>query len=109
MLCTNTSLLYTHISHIFIPISDPNERAHFWLASYEPPEGSDPDYIPTKHELLDSPVAERMYIDAGETMRVRIEADEFFDDEPGPPKAAEGVMAAKPERRRPPFVITVSF
>lgn len=50
-----------------------------------------------------------MYIDAGEVMRVRVEADEFFDDEPGPPKAAEGVMAAKVERRRPPYSIIVSY
>ena len=48
-----------------------------------------------------------MYIDAGEIMRVRVEADEFYDDEPGPPKAAEGVMIAKAERRRPPFSIIV--
>lgn len=48
-----------------------------------------------------------MYIDAGEIVRVRIESDEFIDDEPGPPKAAEGVMAAKAERRRPPYTISV--
>lgn len=49
-----------------------------------------------------------MYIDAGETVRVRVESDEFYDDEPGPPKAAEGVMMGKAERRRPPYSITVS-
>lgn len=49
-----------------------------------------------------------MYIDAAEICRVRIEADEFYDDEPGPPKAAEGVMAAKAERRRPPYSVVVS-
>ena len=49
-----------------------------------------------------------MYIDAGETLRVRVESDEFCDDEPGPPKAAEGVMIAKAERRRPPYTIVVS-
>ena len=49
-----------------------------------------------------------MYIDTGEIMRVRVEADDFHDDEPGPPKATEGVMLAKTERRRPPYSITVS-
>jgi DNA-directed RNA polymerase III subunit RPC8 len=29
-----------------------------------------------------------MYIDASEVIRVRVEADEFVDEEPGPPKAA---------------------
>ena len=101
-----------HIPLNYLPTPcafDPSERAHFWLATYEPPEGSDADYVPTRHELLDSPVSQRMYIDAGETVRVRVEADEFIDDEPGPPKAADGVMAAKVERRRPPYSIIVSI
>ena len=85
-----------------LTFSDPSERAFFWFPSYEGTEGVEP----TAHELLDTPSAERMYIDAGEVMRVRIEADAFFDDEPGPPKAAEGVFAAA-ERRRPPYTITV--
>ena len=51
-----------------------------------------------------------MYIDTTEIVRVRIETDEFHDDEPGPPKAAEGgVMVAKTERRRPPYSIIVRF
>jgi DNA-directed RNA polymerase III subunit RPC8 len=49
-----------------------------------------------------------MYIDTGEIVRVRVESDDFFDDEPGPPKATEGVMLTKTERRRPPYTITVS-
>jgi DNA-directed RNA polymerase III subunit RPC8 len=57
--------------------------------------------------LLDSAVSERMYIDQGEVVRVRVEADEFYDDEPGPPKAAEGVQVRK-EARRSPYSITVS-
>ena len=48
-----------------------------------------------------------MYIDTGEVVRVRIEGEMFFDDEPGPPKAAEGVLT-RAERRRPPYNITVS-
>ena len=49
-----------------------------------------------------------MYIDQGEVLRARVEADEFYDDEPGPPKAAEGV-AVKREARRAPYSIIVSL
>ena len=77
--------------------SDSNERAHFWLPGSE---------AATTHELLDSPTTERMYVDQGEIVRVRIEVDEFYDDEPGPPKATEGVHV-KIESRRPPYTITV--
>lgn len=59
------------------------------------------------HDLLDSATADRMYIDTGEVVRVRVEADEFYDDEPGPPKASEGVQQAKVENRRAPYTITV--
>ncbi|KAL4072838.1 RNA polymerase III subunit Rpc25-domain-containing protein [Scleroderma yunnanense] len=78
---------------------DPNERAHFWL-----PDSN----ATTAHELLESPTADRMYIDQGEVIRVRVEADEFYDDEPGPPKAAEGV-AIKREARRPPYTVICSI
>jgi DNA-directed RNA polymerase III subunit RPC8 len=48
-----------------------------------------------------------MYVDSGEIVRVRIEADEFYDDEPGPPpKALEGVKVMR-EVRRAPYTITV--
>lgn len=81
--------------------SDPNERAHFWVA--------DPDSAIS--DLLDTPLTSRMYIDAGEVVRVRVEADEFYDDEPGPPKATEGVMAngqaKEREGRRASYTITV--
>ena len=84
-----------------MPLSDPNERAHFWVAD---PESATPD-------LLDTPLTSRMYIDAGEVVRVRVEADEFYDDEPGPPKATEGVMVngqgKEREGRRAPYTITV--
>lgn len=48
-----------------------------------------------------------MYIDTGDVVRVRVESDEFHDDEPGPPKAHEGVQQVQ-ENRRPPYSITVS-
>ena len=79
--------------------SDPNERAYFWLP------GSD---ATSAHELLDSPVAERLYIDQGEIVRARVESDEFCDDEPGPPKASEGVLISG-EARRLPYTVTVSL
>jgi len=79
--------------------SDPNERAHFWL----------PDSpLTTAHELLDSPTTERMYIDQNEIVRVRVEADEFYDDEPGPPKAAEGVKIENTGNKAA-YTITVRF
>lgn len=81
--------------------SDPNERAYFWVAD---PDSAAPD-------LLDTPLTSRMYIDASEVVRVRVEADEFYDDEPGPPKAQDGVMvngqAKEREGRRAPYTITV--
>lgn len=49
-----------------------------------------------------------MYIEAGDQVRVRVESDEFYDDEPGPPKATEGVtVQAIP--RRSPYSIIVSL
>ncbi|KAI0270077.1 RNA polymerase III, subunit Rpc25, partial [Russula aff. rugulosa BPL654] len=73
--------------------SDPNERAYFWLPSSE---------ATSTHQLLDSPEEERLYIDQGEIVRVRVERDEFCDDEPGPPKATERV-------RRSPYTVTCSI
>ena len=58
--------------------------------------------------MLDSQTAERMYIDAGEIVRVRVESDEFYDHEPGPPpKALEGVRVAR-EQKKAPYTIIVS-
>ena len=48
-----------------------------------------------------------MYIDQNEIVRVRVEADEFWDDEPGPPKADSGVQVRR-ERARAPFNVIVS-
>lgn len=48
-----------------------------------------------------------MYIDQNEILRVRVEADEFWDDEPGPPKADSGVQVRR-ERARAPFSLIVS-
>ncbi|GLB41509.1 putative RNA polymerase III subunit Rpc25 [Lyophyllum shimeji] len=89
---------------IYIPIAylpqpnafDPNERAHFWLPDSE---------LTSTTEMLDTPLAERMYIDQGEVVRVRVEGDDFFDEEPGPPKMAEGVAVHREAKRAPYNVI----
>lgn len=78
--------------------SDPNERCHFWI-----PDSS----LTSSTELLDTPVTERMYIERDEVVRVRVESDEFYDDEPGPPKLTEGVQV-KREPKRAPYTICVS-
>jgi hypothetical protein len=71
---------------ILLNTSDSNERCHFWvLESILTSSGA---------ELLDTLVAERMYI---EVIRVRVESDEFYDDEPGPPKLTEGVQVKRVE------------
>ena len=77
--------------------SDPNERCHFWIAE---------STLTSSTELLDTPVAERMYIERDEVMRVRVESDEFYDDEPGPPKLTEGVQV-KRESKRSPYTVCV--
>jgi DNA-directed RNA polymerase III subunit RPC8 len=86
--------------HPFVPSSDPQERSHFWIA--------DPDTAAAHSSLLDIPTADRMYIDTGEVLRIRVEADEFVDEEPGPPKAAEGVRVERVAMRAP-YAITVGF
>jgi len=78
---------------------DPNERAYFWLPGSE---------ATSTHELLDSPIAERLYIDQGEIVRARVESDDFCDDEPGPPKASEGVLISG-EARQPPYTVTFTI
>ncbi|KAH9039292.1 polymerase III polypeptide H [Lactarius pseudohatsudake] len=78
---------------------DPNERAYFWLPGSE---------ATSSHELLDSPVSERLYIDQGEIVRARVERDDFCDDEPGPPKASEGVLISG-EARRLPYTVTCTI
>ncbi|KAF7317808.1 Sialidase domain-containing protein [Mycena kentingensis (nom. inval.)] len=81
------------------PRRDPNERAHFRLAS-------NPDINPS--EMLDTPIDERMWIDKGEVVRIRVESDEFYDDEPGPVKMADGVQVIR-DLPTAPFTIFASM
>ncbi|KAG9031868.1 DNA-directed RNA polymerase III subunit rpc25 [Tulasnella sp. JGI-2019a] len=80
---------------------DPNEKTHFWLASEAETE-------PTEAEMLDSELTDRLYLDCGEIVRVRVENDEFYDDEPGPPMAVNGVYT-RAKAKRPHYEITVSL
>lgn len=113
-----------YIPAVYLPqpsAFDPNERAHFWLPSTASPPPSPPGSPsqaapappppPTTHQLLDSPLTSRMYIDQNEILRVRVESDEFYDDEPGPPKAKEGIMVQREEDRgrRAPYSVVVRF
>ncbi|KIK04316.1 hypothetical protein K443DRAFT_51245, partial [Laccaria amethystina LaAM-08-1] len=115
-----------HIPAAYLPqpsAFDPNERAHFWLpSSPSPPPSPSPTSpsVPTpstslhdiqvsSRTLLDSPLSSRMYIDQGEILRVRVEADQFCDDEPGPQKFVEGVGAEAKGRVRPPYNVICSI
>lgn len=60
--------------------------------------------LSTPHELLESPVSDRMYIDQNEVIRARVEADEFYDDEPGPPNQQQAFLQRE---KRSPYTITV--
>jgi DNA-directed RNA polymerase III subunit RPC8 len=58
---------------------------------------------------MDSAFAERLYIELDAPIRFRVEGDEFYDDEPGPPKATEGVRVdLTREPKKPPYHIFVS-
>ncbi|KAH9912396.1 polymerase III polypeptide H [Epithele typhae] len=76
---------------------DPEERAHFRLP------GSEATCL--SHELLELPLTDRICINAGDVLRMRVEADGFHDDELGPPNTREGVQRAR-EMRRSPYTIT---
>ncbi|KAJ2929419.1 hypothetical protein H1R20_g7681, partial [Candolleomyces eurysporus] len=95
-----------YIPAIYLPqpsAFDPNERAHFWL-----PESP----LTSTTDLLDTPTSERMYIDTNEVVRVRVEQDEFYDDEPGPIKVVEGVIQEAEKglaSKRPPYSIVCSI
>lgn len=58
---------------------------------------------------MDSPFIDRLYIDQDTPIRVRVEGDEFYEHEPGPPKATEGVRVdLTREPKQPPYRIMVS-
>ncbi|KAH9913452.1 uncharacterized protein BXZ73DRAFT_106927 [Epithele typhae] len=78
------TVVYVPFGYLLEPCAfDPSERAHFWLPGSE---------VTSSHELFASPLAEWMYIEAAGVLRVRVEADEFHDDELGPPKTRERLV-----------------
>ncbi|KAH9939118.1 polymerase III polypeptide H [Epithele typhae] len=90
--------IYVPLVYMLDPCAfDPKERTHFWLLGSE---------TASSHELLDSALKGRMHIDAGDVLRLRVEAEEFHDDQPGPPKAHEGEVQQAREVRRSPCTIT---
>ncbi|KAJ7282019.1 RNA polymerase III subunit Rpc25-domain-containing protein [Mycena rebaudengoi] len=92
--------IYVPVHYLPTPNAfDPNERAHFWLPNTELKQS----------ELLDSPTVERMWVDKGEVVRVRVESDEFYDDEPGPIKMSDGVQVVREVQARAPFTVTCSM
>ncbi|KAH8830248.1 hypothetical protein DL96DRAFT_1668176 [Flagelloscypha sp. PMI_526] len=85
---------------------DSKERAYFWVIDFQNTENSQEP--PTTHMLLDTPLVDRMYIDVGELVRIRVEADDFFDFEPGPPKGGAEASADAGTRRAPYTVLLLS-
>ncbi|KAH9907100.1 uncharacterized protein BXZ73DRAFT_110418 [Epithele typhae] len=59
------------------------------------------------HELLDSPLGHRMYIDVGDVLLVRVNADEYMTMSLDQPKAHEGVQQAR-KVRLPPYTVIVA-
>ncbi|KAH6880977.1 polymerase III polypeptide H [Coprinopsis sp. MPI-PUGE-AT-0042] len=86
-----------YIPAIYLPQPSALFVAHVWLP--------DSEFVPTS-EMLDTPISERMHIDQNEV--IRVEQDEFFDDEPGPPKVVERVIKEK-ATAWPPYTITCSI
>jgi hypothetical protein len=56
---------------------------------------------------MDSPIVERLYIELDGTIRFRVDGDEFYDFEPGPPKATEGVRVDLTKPKQAPYKIYV--
>ncbi|CAG7847507.1 DNA-directed RNA polymerase III subunit rpc8 Short=RNA polymerase III subunit C8; AltName: Full=RNA polymerase III subunit C25 [Serendipita indica DSM 11827] len=80
---------------------DSSRQKFFWAAQMEPDT--------KRTELMDSPFQERLYIELDAPIRFRVEGDEFYDDEPGPPKAAQGAKYDLTVSKRPPYRIFASI
>lgn len=68
------------------------------------------DEPPSTTQLLDTDVTTRLYLDRNEAIRIRVERDEFYDNEPGPRKAEAGHEERVEDEvdRKAPYSITVS-
>ncbi|CAE6470773.1 unnamed protein product [Rhizoctonia solani] len=89
---------------------DHNEQAFFWL----PPHHWASDEPPSTTQLLDTDITTRLYLDRNEVIRLRVERDEFYDNEPGPRKAEtvqsgqEGGIEDDVDKKAP-YTITASI
>ncbi|KAG8689015.1 DNA-directed RNA polymerase III subunit rpc25, partial [Ceratobasidium sp. 395] len=85
---------------------DLNEQAFFWL----PPHHWPTDEAPSATQLLDTDITTRLYLDRNEIIRIRVERDEFYDNEPGPKKAEQGLEERIDDDtdRKAPYTITAS-
>ncbi|KAF9004642.1 polymerase III polypeptide H [Cyathus striatus] len=77
---------------------DSKERAWFWAPDFSLPRSPHPPRL--QEAMLKIPAEERMYVDAGEAVRVRVEAEEWCDDDPGPSAGAAGQSVAGGEEKR---------
>ncbi|QRV88735.1 DNA-directed RNA polymerase III subunit C25 [Ceratobasidium sp. AG-Ba] len=97
-----------YIPQEYLPIAsvfDLNEQAFFWI----PVDAESP--IPTPSQLLDTDVSNRRYLDRGDIIRLRVERDEFYDNEPGPRKG-ESILEERAEDdvdRKAPYTIIASI
>ncbi|KAG9128139.1 DNA-directed RNA polymerase III subunit rpc25 [Ceratobasidium sp. 392] len=68
------------------------------------------DEAPSAAQLLDTDITTRLYLDRNETVRIRVERDEFYDNEPGPRKAEPGLEERVDDDvdRKAPYTITAS-
>lgn len=68
------------------------------------------DEPPSTTQLLDTDITTRLYLDRNEVIRLRVERDEFYDNEPGPRKAEPGQEERVEDEgdRKAPYTITVS-
>lgn len=87
---------------------DHEEKAWFWIGAYEPDD-------PSAQDPLSVPKEDRFYMDKGEIVRFRVEGDQFYDAEPGPPIIKEANGEAEEEtsegvlgKKRAPYTIIVS-
>ncbi|CAE6456929.1 unnamed protein product [Rhizoctonia solani] len=102
-----------YIPRDYLPVPsafDHNEQAFFWL----PPHHWTSDEPPSTTQLLDTDITTRLYLDRNEVIRLRVERDEFYDNEPGPRKA-DTSQPGQEERveddadRKAPYTITASI
>ena len=79
-----------HTAHSFLWMHNAATPTNARISGCQAPKQHQPT-----HKLLNPPETERLYIDQGEIVRVRVERDEFCDDKPGPQKATEGVLISR--------------